>query len=140
MTTTDFLRRAGQHLADRGPTVRVGSIDILSLDGRHVLWPDSAQDVSDAAIKVIDGPLDEAVAAARAVDHEAAAIAIEAIGRSASNNDLVTIDDAPGLRDALLVLCDDSVENDDGYDGRIEEFWGTDDDGDAWRVHVRLKA
>ena len=66
MTTTDFLRRAGQVLADRGPTVRVGSIDILFLNGRHVLWPDSAQDVFDPAINVIDGPLDEAVAAARA--------------------------------------------------------------------------
>lgn len=66
MSMTDFLRRAGQRLADRGPTVRVGSIDILTIGGRHVLWPDSAQDVSDPAIKVIDGPLNDAVAAARA--------------------------------------------------------------------------
>lgn len=68
------------------------------------------------------------------------AIADQAIARSTSHTSIVTIDDAPGLRDALLVLCDDSVENDDGYDGRIEQFWGTDVDGASWRVHVRLKA
>lgn len=138
MTTTDFLRRAGQRLADRGPTVRVGSIDILSLDGRHVLWPDSAQDVSDPAIRIIDGTLDDAVEAARA--HEADAIADQAIARSISHTEIVTLDDAPGLRDALLVRCDDNVDSQDGDGDSVAEYWGTDVAGSSWRVHVRRKA
>lgn len=133
MTTTDFLRRAGQVLADRGPTVRVGSIDILSLDGRHVLWPDSAEDIYDSAIRIIDGTLDDAVEAARA--HESDAIADQAIARSIAHTEIVTIDDEPGLRDALLVRCGDNVENEG-----VAEYWGTDVAGSSWRVHVRRKA
>lgn len=66
MTDLDFLRRAGRILADRGPTARVGEIDILALDGRYVLWPDSAEDASDPAIQIIDGDLDAAIGRARA--------------------------------------------------------------------------
>ena len=71
----------------------------------------------------------------RSAPDDAAAIAIEAIARSTSHTEIVTIDDAPGLRDALLVLCDDTVENDG-----LAEYWGTDDEGAPWRIHVRLKA
>lgn len=35
------------------------------------------------------------------------------------------------LHDALLVLCGDYVEN-----LPTVEFWGEDDDGNEWRVHL----
>lgn len=64
---------------------------------------------------------------------EADAIADQAIARSLSHTEIVTVKDQPGLKMALLVRCDDNVEN----EGE-EEFWGVDDDGDSWRVHVRI--
>lgn len=60
-------------------------------------------------------------------------IAINAIWDSVAHTEIVTIDDAPGLRYALLVRCDDNVENEG-----VAEYWGTDDDGNAWRIHIRL--
>ncbi len=60
----EFIKAAGRVLADRGPTVRVGRIDILSIDDRHVLWPDAAEEAHDPSIQVLDGSLDDAVEAA----------------------------------------------------------------------------
>lgn len=40
-------------------------------------------------------------------------------------------DNAQGIAADLAALCDDSVEN-----GDVIEYWGTDDDGDEWRVHL----
>lgn len=64
--------------------------------------------------------------------------AIDAIARSISYNEIVTLDDEPGLRDALLVECDAHVVvgGDEDSDGIIE-YWGIDDTGAEWRVHVR---
>lgn len=61
MSNLEFLRRAGRILADRGPTVRVGAIDVLALDGLHILWPDSVEDAGDPAIRIVDGDLDAAI-------------------------------------------------------------------------------
>lgn len=55
-----------------------------------------------------------------------------AIARSISHTEIVTIDDEPGLRQVLRCLCTDSVE------AERAEFWGADDDGQEWRVHVRI--
>ena len=59
--------------------------------------------------------------------------AIDAIEESVRHTCCVTMDDAPGLREDLLVRCDDDAEN-----GPEHEFWGTDDEGNDWRVHVRI--
>ena len=56
-----------------------------------------------------------------------------AIARSVSHGEIVTVEDEPGLQDALLCACDDHVSAND-----VHEFWGTTDDGDEWRVHVTL--
>ena len=61
------------------------------------------------------------------------ATVIDAIDRSISHDEIVYLDDEPGLRDALLAECDDNVESDG-----VAEYWGEDDNGDEWRVHVRL--
>lgn len=56
----------------------------------------------------------------------------QAIERSISHNEIVTLDYS---RDALSFLsseCDDSAEA-----HGATEFWGTSEDGDDWRVHVR---
>jgi hypothetical protein len=72
-------------------------------------------------------------------------IVSEAVSRSVSHTEIVTIEVGPsglvcsgggvsGERacKALAEICDDSVEN-----GRVTEYWGTDDEGREWRVHVR---
>lgn len=59
--------------------------------------------------------------------------AAEAIAESVRHTIIVTVDDAPGLREDLLFRCDDDIEN-----GSEHEFWGQDDEGNDWRVHVRI--
>lgn len=61
--------------------------------------------------------------------------AADAIAESIRHTSIVVIDDAPGLRDDLMTMCDDNIESDGKH-----EFWGTDDEGDDWRVHVRVAA
>lgn len=61
--------------------------------------------------------------------------ASKAIERSVSHNDIVTVDaDSEGnIIAELTPMCDDHVEA-----NGVHEFWGQDDDGNEWRVHVRL--
>ena len=68
MTTNDIdlIKAAGRVLADRGCTASVGKIDILSIGGRHVLWPWAAEEAHDLSIQVLDGSLEDAMAAAPA--------------------------------------------------------------------------
>jgi len=56
--------------------------------------------------------------------------AAEAIARSISHNEVAYAD--ASCRLDLLVECDDNVESDG-----VAEFWGV-DNGNDWRVHVRL--
>lgn len=61
----------------------------------------------------------------------------QAITRSISHQEIVTIDLAHGLYDSqiladLQVACEDSVAANDAR----TEYWGTNEDGDEWRVHV----
>ena len=56
----------------------------------------------------------------------------DAIARSISHNEIITIDNTDENLEALLVECDDHTET-----GSVHEFWGTDDDGNEWRVHAR---
>lgn len=64
----------------------------------------------------------------------------DAIARSIAQDEIVTLDNVPGLYESLLVECDACAtfggdeETDD-----ILEFWGT-DDGREWRVHLRGSA
>ena len=58
---------------------------------------------------------------------------INAIWDSVAHTEIVTLDDEPGLADQLSAYCDNSVKNDG-----VAEYWGTDDDGNAWRIHIRL--
>lgn len=64
-------------------------------------------------------------------------VAANAIARSASHNEIVTIDLSRGYDSAvlsdLLVACDDWVDADED----TTEYWGTTDRGEEWRVHVR---
>lgn len=57
----------------------------------------------------------------------------QAIEESIACNLIVHIDAQEGMIDELTVRSDDRVKN-----GPVMEFWGVDDDGDAWRVHVTL--
>lgn len=60
--------------------------------------------------------------------------ALQAITRSISHNEIVTVSlDKAGIEE-LEALCDDSVDV-SGERDRIE-FWGTNTDGEHWRVHV----
>lgn len=55
-----------------------------------------------------------------------------AIDQSILQNEIVYLDSATqDDMDTLLVECDDSVDN-----GPVAEFWGEDEDGNTWRVHV----
>lgn len=58
--------------------------------------------------------------------------AARAVARSVSHGEIVTVCDEGELCDELTALADDSAVN-----GTVVEFWGTTDDGDQWRVHVR---
>lgn len=55
-----------------------------------------------------------------------------AIDRSVSHNEIVTIDYDWNALQQLILASDDWVDN----DGLIE-LWGTREDGEEWRVHVR---
>lgn len=65
-----------------------------------------------------------------------------AIEQSISHNEIVTIhadgfgqyEDFCGM---LSAAADDEIEQKDG-EGFVYEFWGSTDEGDDWRVHVRL--
>lgn len=48
--------------------------------------------------------------------------------------DLAGGDVAGDLLAELAEMADDSVDANDG----VTEFWGTDEDGNEWRVHVRV--
>ena len=62
-----------------------------------------------------------------------ARIVRDAIDESIATQSIVTIDDAPGLREALTAWCDDETESDG-----IAEYWSNNDDGRPWRVHVKM--
>lgn len=56
------------------------------------------------------------------------------ISQSARTNSVVWTDDASLLAD-LKAASEDSV----AANGGVVEVWGTTDDGDEWRVHVRTE-
>jgi hypothetical protein len=60
----------------------------------------------------------------------------DAIDRSGSHTEIVTLDyDADVLAALESMITDGAVDGNDAY-----EFWGTRDDGRAWRVHVRRRS
>lgn len=58
---------------------------------------------------------------------------LSAIARSVSHNEIVTLDHDADVMSDLALECDDHVTG-----NTVEEYWGTTDDGNEWRVHVRL--
>lgn len=56
------------------------------------------------------------------------------IAQSIRYNEITHAPYAPELCDEMLVECEDHVDSNSG----VVEFWGTDDDGDTWRVHLDL--
>jgi len=54
-----------------------------------------------------------------------------AINESIANDCIVHLDHTPELADELQSICDDSVDNDG-----VIEYWGVDDDGRDWRIHL----
>lgn len=58
----------------------------------------------------------------------------QAIARSSSHDEIVTLDYDAAAVETLLVECDDLVDG-----NTCLEFYGT-DDGSEWRVHVRHEA
>ena len=64
----------------------------------------------------------------------------EAVTRSMRQTEIVTLTpdtaaEAAEICRALKVACEDSAAVHDSR-GHVTEFWGTDEDGDEWRVHV----
>jgi hypothetical protein len=57
--------------------------------------------------------------------------AIELITRSISHDEIAHARHDAETAAELAALSDDSVEN-----GAVIEYWGTDDDGAEWRVHL----
>lgn len=55
----------------------------------------------------------------------------EAIARSISHNEIVRLEYAKDTHDDLLAECDDCTEANGEF-----EFWGTDEAGNEWRVHM----
>jgi hypothetical protein len=55
----------------------------------------------------------------------------EAIARSISHNEIVHAEYDEDMATDLELRADDSAVNGDTY-----EFWGQDDDGNEWRVHL----
>lgn len=64
--------------------------------------------------------------------HKQMTTAETAIKRSISHHEIVTLDyDSDAMAD-LAAECEDHVTANE-----VEQYWGTTDDGDEWRVHVR---
>lgn len=55
----------------------------------------------------------------------------QAIHESIVRNRIVELKDNAEDRRYLARHCDDSVET-----GQVTEYWGVDDDGNDWRVHI----
>lgn len=61
--------------------------------------------------------------------------AATAIARSVSHTEIVTVPWTAELEIDLLAACDDSADTTD-----VQEYWGTDEDGAEWRVHLDTTA
>ena len=60
----------------------------------------------------------------------------QAIERSITHDEIVTIDHTPENASELAGLCDDSADLTVTYGRPAAEYWGRDDDGAEWRVHL----
>ena len=61
----------------------------------------------------------------------------DAIRESASHDCVAHVLAVGTVQADLLSACEDWTDAGEDQDGdRIYEYWGTDGDGDAWRVHV----
>lgn len=64
--------------------------------------------------------------------------AAQAIARSISHTEIVTIEHDEQAQIDLTAECDDSVEHRRG-NVLVREYWGTDEDGNEWRVHTHQR-
>lgn len=73
-----------------------------------------------------------------AIDRRAALKAVDAaVKRSALHGQITAIvthndDEAAAVHSGLVALCDDWTEG-----NACLEYWGTDEDGDEWRIQTR---
>lgn len=58
----------------------------------------------------------------------------QAIARSISHNEIVTIQYDKQIAEALTVDSEGSVHD---AVQRVTDYWGVNDDGNDWRVHMR---
>lgn len=61
----------------------------------------------------------------------------QAIGESANQNKIVCLTALGTLQAELLEACDDYAETADEEGKLLLEFWGEDEDGNPWRIHLR---
>lgn len=54
------------------------------------------------------------------------------ISESVRENRTVHVQENCGVSEDLIAMCEDHNDNGDEH-----EYWGTDDAGNEWRVHVR---
>ena len=57
--------------------------------------------------------------------------ATEVIAKSAARDQIITVDAGDIDIEALRTAATNWVEN-----GHVTEYWGRDEEGDTWRVHV----
>jgi hypothetical protein len=65
-------------------------------------------------------------------DPLAPSTAAEAIDRSVSHDEIVSLDYTDALYTDLLVACEDNVD----VEGEYEDMWGTTESGHEWRVYL----
>lgn len=100
-------------------------------------WLRSGDDLTDWAVS--DGRW--AWDRAKALDDDIRAVE-DAIERSASSDSIVTIEWSRDREEALVVRCDDEAHHHlYSYELQesvlaLSEYWGEDDDGREWRVHL----
>jgi hypothetical protein len=62
-------------------------------------------------------------------------VVASAIEESILRDTIVRVAGTKDNIESLMAECDDHAEN-----GQEHKFWGTDDEGDSWRVHAEVAA
>lgn len=64
--------------------------------------------------------------------------AADAMRQSAARDTIIHVLGAGTVQADLRAACDDWTDAGRDETGAIYEYWGTDADGDTWRVHVHV--
>ena len=104
-------------------------------------WGVSAEETRDGVagreFYLLDSPNTQVFVPLMSAAHK---VALNAILDSLACTGIVTLEAdqvrfEEDVRFELMIQCEDNVETDG-----VAQYWGTDDEGDGWRVHVRLGA